>query len=71
MKGKYNKNRTAEQWQYVMLRAGAGLTIEDVARDCGVHKKTIYRFERGQYKIESDTIKAIKEYYNNIKNKEC
>lgn len=66
MKNPYKEHRSAEQWSYVAARAMSGLTIIDVANACCVHPKTIYRFERGQYKIETDKLKTIKQFYNNL-----
>lgn len=66
MKKSYKEQRDARQWSYVAKRAMHGLTIMDAADACGVHPKTIYRFERGQYKIETEKLKTIKEFYNNL-----
>lgn len=59
----YNKTKEETQWYYIILRAQLHKTIEEVASECGVSSKTVYRFERHDYKRESTSIKKVRLYY--------
>lgn len=60
---KYSKERTKEQIVFIILRTQHNLTIEDVSRKTGVSRKTIYRFERGEFKRDTDKIVKLKKFY--------
>lgn len=60
------KDRTRDQWLFLSLRARAGLSAEDVASSCGTTRKTVYRYERGDYKFETLKIKKVKNFYEKL-----
>lgn len=58
--------RSADTWYYTMLRAHANVTVDQVAEICETSAKTVYRFERGQYKRASAPIIRLQEYYDEL-----
>lgn len=67
---KYNTTKTGEQWYYMLLRTQAHLTASDVAKILGVSRKTIWRFEKGEYKLESKSIKKVRQFYLELHKKQ-
>ena len=59
----YNKHKEDQQWYYVILRAQLHMTIEQVAEATGTSAKTVYRFERGDYKRETKPIRQLRLWY--------
>ena len=49
-----------------VLRAIHNLTIDDVAKELYTSRKSIYRYETGDYKFETDIIIDIDNYYKRL-----
>lgn len=61
--------KTKQQIYYAILRSQANLNIEDVAKHSGVSTKTVWRFERGEYKRMTQEIKKIMNFYYDLHKK--